>query len=356
MPKAAQFLPDQASLASEEGVDLSVYQCAGCGLVQLKNDPVPYYKEVIRATAFSEEMRGFRLKQFSHFIQKYHLQDKRVIEIGCGKGEYLSLIKQCGADAHGLEYSADSVSACIQLNLNVLPGFVDDEQKTLGHAPFEAFFMLSFLEHLPDPNSTLRGIGHNLTEDAVGIVEVPNFDMILKNKLFAEFIPDHLLYFTQDTLITALNINGFEILECEAIWHDYIISAVIRKRKPVDVSDFCQSKMRLKKQFDLHFDRFKNKKVAIWGAGHQALAVISLMELGDKVQYVVDSAPFKQGKYTPATHVPIVSPDKLVSEPVDVVIVMVASYTDEVVRVLRERYKHLTHLVVLRDFGLEIIY
>ena len=77
-------------------------------------------------------------------------------------------------------------------------------------------------------------------------------------------------------------------------------------------------------------DRFKNKKIAIWGAGHQALAMISLIGLADHVKYVIDSATFKQGKYTHATHIPILAPEMLESDPVSAVIVMAASYSDEV--------------------------
>jgi len=109
MPRAAQFLPDAESLENDKGVDLEVCQCSGCGLVQLSNDPVPYYKEIIRAAAFSEEMKGFRMKQFTNFIQKCSLKGKKVIEIGCGRGEYLSIMQQFGIEAYGLEHSEESV-------------------------------------------------------------------------------------------------------------------------------------------------------------------------------------------------------------------------------------------------------
>ncbi|HIE34490.1 MAG TPA: methyltransferase, partial [Candidatus Altiarchaeales archaeon] len=102
MPKAAQYLPDAESLESDRGVDLEVCQCLGCGLVQLSNDPVPYYREVIRAAAISEEMKDFRRKQFSSFVKKYLLKGKKVIEIGCGCGEYLSIMRQSGVEAYGL--------------------------------------------------------------------------------------------------------------------------------------------------------------------------------------------------------------------------------------------------------------
>ena len=355
MPRAAQFLPDAESLESDKGVALEVCQCSGCGLVQISNDPVPYYKEVIRAAAFSDEMKGFRRKQFGSFIQKYSLKGKKVIEIGCGRGEYLSLMQQFGVDAYGLEHSEESVMQCIKNGLKVSRGFVESSNYRINHVPFDAFYMLNFLEHLPDPNSTLRGIFNNLTDDAVGLVEVPNFDMILRNKLFSEFIGDHLFYFTKETLSSTLKQNGFEIIECNEVWHDYIISAIVKKREKLDISHFYKYQEQLKNEIEEYIRRFKDKKVAIWGAGHQALAIISLTNLAGKIRYVVDSAPFKQGKYTPATHLSIVSPDALESDPVDAVIVMAASYSDEVARIIRQKFDRNINISIVRDFGLESV-
>ena len=355
MPKAAQFLPDIESLKSEKGVDLEVYQCSGCGLVQLNNNPVPYYKEVIRAAAFSEEMMNFRIKQFNSFIEKYSLKGKKIIEVGCGKGEYLSIMQKCGVYAYGLEQSEESVQECIKKGLRVSKGFVESSKDRLSNAPFNAFYVLSFLEHLPKPNSTLRGIYNNLTDGAIGLVEVPNFDMILRNNLFSEFIGDHLLYFTRETLDTILRLNGFEIIECSEEWHEYIISAIVKKREKLDISHFYKHQTQLKIDIEEYISRFRDKKVAIWGAGHQALALISLINLADKIRYVVDSATFKQGKYTPATHVPIVSPAALNFDPVDAVIVIAASYSDEVAGILRQKFDKNINISILRDFGLEVL-
>ena len=354
MPGAAQFLPDAESLKSDKGVDLEVCQCSGCGLVQLSNEPVPYYKEVIRAAAFSEEMKDFRMKQFGSFVQKFSLKRKKVIEIGCGRGEYLSIMQQFGVEAYGLEQSAESVMQCVKNGLKVSKGFIESSSYRLNYAPFDAFFILNFLEHLPGPNSTLRGIYNNLTDDAIGLVEVPNFDMILRKKLFSEFTSDHLFYFTKETLDTTLSLNGFEIIECNEVWHDYIISAIVKKRGKLDISHFHKYQAKLKNEIEEYIHRFKDKKVAIWGAGHQALAIISLINLADKIKYVVDSAAFKQGKYTPATHIRIVSPDTLGSDPVDAVIVMVASYSDEVARIIRQKFDRKIRISILRDFGLEV--
>ncbi len=360
MPAVAQYLPDADSLESDKGIDLEVYQCSGCGLVQLGNDPVSYYKEVIRSSTFSEEMKEFRLKQFENFVEKYSLKDKKIVEIGCGNGEYLSLMQQFGVKAYGLEYLEESVKKCVDQGLHVSQGFVENSNYRMNDAPFDMFFMLNFLEHLPDPNSMLRGISNNLSDNAIGLIEVPNFDMIFKKNLFSEFTGDHLFYFTKETLSSTLRQNGFEIVSCKEIWHDYIISAIVKKRKKLDISQFYRHQLKLKNEVEEYINSFKNNGVAIWGAGHQALAVISLIGLSDKIKYVVDSAPFKQGKFTPATHIPIVSSERLDTNPVDAIIVMAASYSDEVARIIRQKYQDRLEdkvngmeVTILRDFGLE---
>lgn len=355
MPGAAQHLPDRAQLAHDKGVDLDIYQCAACGLVQTAHDPVPYYREVIRAAAISDEMKAFRRQQFAGFVKQYGLQGTRLLEVGCGRGEYLALFAEAGLDAHGLEYGSAAVEACLAQGLQVRHGFIEHPQQTLPAAPFDAFAALNFLEHWPDPRASLRGIAHNLREGGIGLIEVPNFDMILRHQLFTEFISDHLCYFTRETLTVLLQLSGFEVITCEAVWHDYILSAVVRKRTPCDIGGFNAARARLQQELDTFLHRHAAQGIAIWGAGHQALATIALLELADHVRYVVDSAPFKQDKFTPATHLPIVPPEHLECEPVDAIIVMAASYSDEVVRTIRQRWGDAYQLAILRERGLEIL-
>ena len=127
MPKTAQFLPDAKSLEKDKGVTLEVCQCSGCGLVQLNNEPVLYYKEVIRAVGISAEMRKFRKKQFNDFVKKFSLQGKKIIEIGCGQGDYLSILNQLDIKAFGIEYSQKNVKECIKKKLKVQKGFLGKE-------------------------------------------------------------------------------------------------------------------------------------------------------------------------------------------------------------------------------------
>jgi SAM-dependent methyltransferase len=354
MPKTAQYLPKTVDLKNERGVQLEVFQCSGCGLVQIGNKPVSYYKEVIRAAGVSAKMKDFRRRQLLGFIKKFSLKGKKIIEIGCGSGEYLSIINGLGVTAYGVEHSVEAVRSCRKKGLRVFKSFAAGSAR-LPQGPFDAFLMFSFLEHLPEPNLALRGIFNNLKEEGVGIVEVPNFDMIARTGLFSEFMTDHQIYFTQDTIRLALSINGFEVLQCREIWDGYIISCIVRKKNKSDFSFFLGRQKKVCAGINRCLVALRGKRVAVWGAGHQALAVISLAGLSDKIKYVVDSAPFKQGRFTPASHIPIVHPSRLKIDPVDAVIVMAAAYSKEVAGIIKRDFKDKIKIFILKDYGLEAV-
>ncbi len=352
MPAAAQGLPTAERLAGDTGVDLALHQCGGCGLVQLPIEPVPYWREVIRAAGISPEMRAFRLDQFGRWIGDHGLAGRKVLEVGCGRGEYLALLGEAGADAFGIEHAGAAVDACQAAGLRVRQGFIDGPGTHLDDGPFDGFAILNFLEHIPSAHLTLRGIAANLAPGATGLVEVPDFDMILRTRLFAEFIPDHLFYFTRQSLTHLLEGNGFDVLECRSEWHGYVLSATVRKRAPLDLSPLRQAQAGLQAAFDTFLDRFDAGRVAIWGAGHQALALISLLGIAPRIRYVLDSAPFKQGRFTPASHLPIVAPERLDEGEVDAIIVLAASYSDEVARLIAQRHGTRFQVAVLRDNAL----
>ncbi|OFX24719.1 MAG: methyltransferase [Anaeromyxobacter sp. RBG_16_69_14] len=354
MPVSAQAFPTADSVAADRGAELTVIQCPACGLVQLDGPPVPYHREVIRAAAFSTEMRVFRIGQFAAWVGQHGLGGRKVLEVGCGRGEYLELLEQCGTEAHGLEYAPAAEADCRARGLRVARGYVEGPDQRLAQAPFDAFVSLNFMEHWPDPVASLLGISANLADGGLGLVEVPNFDMIAERGLYSEFISDHLSYFTRQTFAATLERGGFQVLDCASVWHDYILSATVKKRQPVDLGLIQRRREEMAGALAAFLDRFPRGRTAIWGAGHQALAVIALAGLANRIRYVVDSAPFKQGKFTPATHLPIVPPTALESDPVSALIVMAAAYSDEVAALIRARHGPELAVAILRDHGLEM--
>jgi len=347
MPKGAQSFLKKEELSIDRGVDLELYQCSCCGLIQLTREPVPYYKEVIRAVAFSEEMKTFRRHQFKEFLEKYGLVGKKILEVGCGKGEFMEIMKECGADVYGIEYGEENVRECLKKGLKVERDFISSENYKVENAPFDGFYILNFLEHIPYPVEFLRGIAFNLKDGGIGLVEVPNFEMCLKNKIITDFIPDHIFYFTLDTLELVLKMSGFKMIEKRFIYQDKsVISVVVKKREKIDLTEWKKNINDLRNSLENFLKKYKKEEVMVWGAGHQALAILSLTGISSKIRGVVDSAPFKQGKFTPVSHLPIYSPEVLNKFQIKAVIVMVGPYSSEVVKILKTCYKKIKIAVV----------
>ena len=354
-PQSAQGFLDSLDQA-DALVDLKIYQCASCGLVQHSLPPVSYHRDVIRALAYSAEMATFRLQQLGSWIQHFDLHTQNVLEIGCGKGEYLDLLRQSGAQrVFGLESAESSVRHASLRALKVRQGYLSADFSNPWPFKFDAFAIFSFLEHWPDLKGSLHKLHALLNDGAPGLIEVPNFDFIIQNGLYSEFTTDHIFYFDKNTLRTVLELCGFEVQSVESIWHDYILSARVKKRSRLDANDFKTKQADMVAQLCSFTGQFKPQEVVVWGAGHQALAVIALAKLQDQVSHVIDSAEFKQNKYTPASHLLIKPPASLLQDKPQAIVIMAAAYSDEVATTILQKYSSVKSIAILREDHLEII-
>ena len=346
--------PDQKN----NNVSLDIYQCKKCNLVQHILDPVPYYKEVIRAVSVSKEMENFRIQQFKEWVELNKLTNKKYIEIGCGAGDYLEIIRKIGVKkVFGLEYSDKNLALCKTKSLEVSKGYLDDDLviQDQHQDSYDAFGIFSFMEHWPNPSESLSILWNLLAEEAYGIIEVPNFEMIQKKGLYTEFITDHIFYFDKNSLSQILQSNGFEITSIKTIWHDYILSVEVKKRTPLPVNNFKDRFNSLNNELTNYIKNLGNKNIVIWGAGHQSLAIISLSGIAKYISYIVDSANFKQNKYTSGTNIKIESPEQLKTNEPDAVIIIAAGYSDEVRKIISGKYSFIKNIAIVREDHLEII-
>ena len=340
LPEKVQGFNRIGEKPTDRSIDLEIYQCPFCGLIQIQHEPVDYFRDVIRAVAVSNDMREFRNEYFKEFVDYFDLKEKRIVEIGCGCGEYIDIMKQFCDHVYGIEHKSVSVNSANENGNTVFEAFVETSDTVIPGAPYDAFFIMNFLEHIPDLSGFLKGIYNNLSDDGCGLVEVPNGDFVIKHKMFSEFMLEHLSYFTTDTLRRTLEINGFEVLTCDSIWHDYILSAKVRKRKNTDVVAFNEYKDEIiaKLRSDIMQATENEHKVAVWGAGHQALTLLAMAEVSDNVTCVIDSAPFKQNCITPVSHIPIYGPEAIMAQGIDYIIIMAGSYSDEIKKKLEKEY------------------
>ena len=356
MPASAQHMPDAQGVKEDRGLTLDLCQCMGCGLVQFDCEPVDYYRDVIRAGGFSKTMVELRRYQYKHLIDSYHLEGKKFIEVGCGQGEFLKVLSEFPVEVHGIEHDPHLVELARAQGLDVTEGFTETEDTRFAGGLYDVFLSFNFLEHQPDPSTMLQAIYRNLEDDAMGLITVPSFEYIMDHNSYYELIRDHLAYYTFETLTPLLERNGFQVEECEVINRD-TLSVIVRKRPQMDTENLLECYVNLKREMETYMKYLYawDKKVAIWGASHQGFTLAATTKLGEKARYIIDSAPFKQGKFAPASHLPIVGPDHFHEHPVDAIIITAPGYTDEIAASIRQKFGTSVEIRAMRSNHLEMV-
>ena len=354
MPASAQNIPDFHQVKTDQGLTLNLRQCPKCGLVQFDCEPVFYYRDVIRSGGYSSTMHDLRYSQYKHLIETYHLENKKFIEVGCGQGEFLSVLTEFPVEAFGIEHKTQLVELANSKGLNVVQGFVENGQSKIKGAPFDVFLSFNFLEHQPKPNEMLEGIYNNLVDNGMGLITVPSLEYILEHDGYYELIRDHLAYYSFETLRFLLEKNGFKVLEQQLVNRD-TIAMIVSKREKVNISNLIDSYSYIREDILNYINNQLNigHRVGIWGASHQGFTLAATAELGDKITYIIDSAPFKQGKFAPTSHIPIISPDDAVKDPVDTIIIIAPGYTNEIANIIRKDFPSGTTIMVLKSNHLE---
>lgn len=356
MPGSAQNIPTKVDLPFDKGIELKLMQCSRCGLVQFPCEPVPYYKKVIRAGGGTTTMVNLRNCQYNEFLNMFNLEGKKILEVGCGKGEFLKIWKGYNVYPVGIEYDKELVEQANSDGLEVYMAYADNSETKLPGAPYDAFVQFNFLEHQPFPNEMLQCIYNNLTEDGVGLVTVPSLEYILKYDGYYELIKDHIVYYSEETLKFLFQKNGFEVCDCHTVNRD-TLTIIVKKRKKVNISAWVESFDSLKEELHSYADSYiqKGEKIAVWGASHQGFTLIPSLGLSGKVSYIIDSAPFKQGKFAPASHVPIVDRKHYFDEPVSSILIVAPGYTDEIASIIKSELSPHIDIRTLRSNHLEKI-
>lgn len=378
MPASAQDIPTAEELGEDKPLTMKLCQCGSCGLVQFDTEPVLYYKDVIRAGGGSTTMRRLRHEEYRRLLAKLRerrIKGRNILEPGCGRGEFLAMWSDLYEDAddseiredvktftlRGVEHKAELVELGVQQGLNITQGFAEAGVQFPG-APFDAFVQFNFLEHQPKPKEMLRCIWENLKPGGLGLITVPSLEYILAHDGYYELIRDHIAYYTETSLQSLMQDCGFMVHESRLVNRD-TIEMIVEKTDSewttqlrmggglLDVSSLEENYEQLKTDINEKLAQMADaqQSLAIWGASHQGFTLAATTELGGKVCYIIDSAPFKQGRYAPASHIPIVPPEHFFEEPVDEILIVAPGYTEEIAGIIRSRFGEQVRLSVLKS-------
>ena len=313
----------------------------------------------LRRSSDCEESQGYS-PTFTAFLRelaedlvgRYDLHHKRILEIGCGKGEFLELICELG-DNRGIGFDPAYVegrsTGSGKGQVTVIKDYYSE--KYSDHTA-DAILCRMTLEHIPETARLVRTVRKavGVNADTLVFFQVPDVTRILTDCAFEDVYYEHCSYFSPGSLARLFVKNGFEVLDAKT---DYDGQYIMLESKPnAGINGKYSSVEQDLEDFEKYVDQFsqryaekinhwskvlagyqtQGKKVVLWGSGSKGVAFLTALNVGSQVEYVVDINPHRQGTYMAATGQLVVSPEFLRDYLPDAVVIMNAVYLEEIKR------------------------
>ncbi len=347
--------PDRESAREARRGEIRLGLCEQCGLIHnLTFDPsrVEYTSDYENSLHFSPRFDQYARALANDLVERHGVRDKQVIDIGCGKGDFLRLLCEAG-DNTGLGFDASFEPELANADD---PFRVVRDLFTTDYADEAADLICCrhVLEHIDAPGPFLAHV-RNVAANRKGSVvffEVPNAQYMVDELAIWDIIYEHCTYYAPIALEGLFARSGlrpgkvyttfddqFLCIEAEVAEPEEPASSAPRVRELAASAErfgeHCRAKVeRWQQQLTTWAD--EGRKVAVWGAGSKGVTFLNVAG-GDRVSAVVDINPRKHGRFVAGAGLEVVSPDALTEAPVDIVLVMNPVYRDEIKTMLAER-------------------
>src|SRR6056297_418079 len=327
---------------------VSLAHCSACGLItNVDFDPrwsayAPDYED---QQCFSATFNSFASGLARGLIQRYGLSGKRVVEIGCSKGDFLWLLAEYGGMAGvGIDPSTTPgrVSSPDQGSFRLIPEYYSSRHLDI---PADLLCCRHTLEHIAPVSDTLALMRAHMDRNpgAVLCIEVPDSSRIWKTAAFEDVYYEHCSYFTPGSLARALRRAGFALRDLRREYQDqYLVAEAVVdpeggetfaiEESPEDTATGIATYSRRVAAGIAHWRDICDRRgaLAVWGSGSKCIAFLKAVAPKTPPVAIVDINPYRAGKYAPGMMIPVSAPGALRDFAPEKIVVMNPIYMGEI--------------------------
>jgi SAM-dependent methyltransferase len=348
----ATVFDDSLSAVSSACGDISLCLCDNCEFIfnrafseKVFGDQGSYQDQ----QGFSPAFQKYAEQLADRLIERYKLRGKTVVEIGCGKGDFLRLMVERGNNK-GIGIDPKSSSTAVSQDDDRLSFLSELYSVEHGQLRPDLVCCRHTLEHIKHPLefiNTLRGsiaVGHT---PAI-FFELPDMSRILDEAAFWDIYYEHCGYYCAEPLRRLFLRCKFSLIEMGLAYRNqHLFLHAIPNGNAQQPVDGKKESVRTIKEMVLQFtEQLEEKisywndlinrsidngsKVVIWGSGSKCVGFLTLLDVDDRIDYIVDINPNRHNTYIPKFAKKIVAPSSLVEYRPDVVIIMNPVYDKEI--------------------------
>jgi hypothetical protein len=333
--------------------DLALAFCPTCGFISnTAFDPASQELSAkYEATqGCSGTFNAFAKSLATRWAKDYLGPGKTALEIGCGRGEFVTLLHQVSGGRCkiiGIDPVLERSSPLPGAEVRLIADRYSDRYADLNP---EFIVCRHTLEHIPDAGEFVRMIRRAIDYRATAVaIEVPDTLRVLREGAFWDVYYEHCSYFTPGSLSRLFRAGLFNVLVVRLEYDgQYIIlearATDHRRSARYDLEDDLSAVTEAVAAFPAAAERqlsrwrriigealSAGRRLAVWGSGSKAVGFLSTLGVHhERMPHVVDINPRKQNTFLPGTGQQIVAPATLADHPPDAVIVMNPVYVGEI--------------------------
>lgn len=315
--------------------------------------------------AFYSSTSSFMTRHFKDFASQVmdsgYLEEKEpfVVELGCNDGIMLQNFAERNIRHLGIEPSLNVAQEANKKGVATCSEFFSEDLADAivrDHGQADAFLAANVMCHIPDIASVVKGISRLLKPRGIVMFEDPYLGDVVSKTSYDQIYDEHVFLFSALSIRHLFEMHGMELVDVQPQkTHGGSMRYVLAHRgarevkKPVDAilakeKEQGLDQMETFRQFGKNVERSREqlvslltglkregKRVAGYAATSKSTTILNYCGIGpDLIEYICDTTPIKQGKFSPGMHIPVVPYERFEKQPPDYAFLFAWNHAEEI--------------------------